>query len=175
MSKYLRFSLPGRRYFFTLALSNRSSDLLVREIDALRVAYIRTWQEKPFFCDAFVVLPNHLHAIWTLPDNDADFSTRWRKIKTRFVRATGASGARSFSKQLKNERGVWQRRFWEHCIRDDADYHRHLAYCWSDPVRHQLAERAIDWPFSSVQRDVRNGATSVDWHAQVPPGEYGEP
>ena len=126
MTAYRRFKLPGRTYFFTVVLQARGSDLLVREIEALRRAYHLTRKERPFRCDAFVVMPDHLHAIWTLPDGDADYSTRWGAIKSRFTRNVKSRMGlnpilRSSSKARKGDAGIWQRRFWEHCIRDEVD------------------------------------------------------
>ena len=157
MSNYRRLRLPGASYFFTVNLASRGSDLLVAHIDILRRAYLVTAWEHPVFCDAMVVLPDHLHAVWTLPPGDADFSTRWRKIKARFTRWTGERVETSSSKVDKREAGLWQRRFWEHAIRDEADHAAHAGYCWSNPVKHGLVERAEDWPYSSIHRDIRAG------------------
>jgi putative transposase len=158
MSAYRRLRIPGHSYFFTVNLEDRDSDVLVAHIDILRRAWADTLVEHPFICDAVVVLPDHLHAVWTLPSGDSDFSLRWRKIKARFTHATGLTGARSASKLHKREAGVWQRRFWEHAIRDAGDHAAHVAYCRDNPVKHGLVERAEDWPFSSVHRDMRAGA-----------------
>ena len=174
MTNYRRARISGATYFFTVALANRAASTLTDEIEALREAYAATRTERPFICDAFVVLPDHLHAVWTLPEGDADFSTRWRLIKTRFVRAIGATGARSRSKRFKQERGVWQRRFWEHCIRNEADYVMHVQYCWGNPVRHEFVDRAVDWPYSSIHRDIRLGRVAAEWSGLVPKGDFGE-
>lgn len=175
MTAYRRLRVPGATYFFTVALEARGADLLVREIDMLRRAYRQTWRERPFSTDAMVVLPDHLHAIWTLPEGDSDFSTRWRLIKARFTRAvlTGMGAEHpsygrmggvhpSPSKMRKGERGIWQRRFWEHCIRDADDYAAHMRYCWVNPVKHGLVNRAVDWPYSSIHRDARRGQVDLD-------------
>ena len=168
MTAYRRVRIPGATYFFTVALDARGSDLLVAEIDALRGAYLATWRERPFRCEAMVVLPDHLHAVWTLPGGDADYATRWGAIKFRFTRRVKTDGnpatvTRSSSKRRKGDAGIWQRRFWEHCIRDEADFAAHVAYCWGNPVKHGLAERAADWPYSSIHRDIRAGRVEVDW------------
>ena len=157
MTAYRRFRIPGGTYFFTVALANRGGRLLTARIDILRAAYAQTVCERPFRTEAIVVLPDHLHAIWTLPPGDSDFSTRWRLIKTRFSREVGGFGPRSASKIAKAERGIWQRRFWEHAIRNAADLNLHRQYCWQDPVQHGLVAQPLDWPFSSVHRDVRQG------------------
>lgn len=152
MSDYRRPSVPGASIFFTVALEDRGSDLLVREIDALRDAVSITRAERWFGIDAWVVLPDHLHCIWRLPEDDADYSVRWRLIKARFSRAMPKGRVRQ-SHILRRERGVWQRRFWEHHIRDDADWQAHVRYCWMNPVKHGLVERPEDWPWSSYHRD----------------------
>ena len=175
MSDYRRVRIPGAKYFFTVSLADRSSDLLVREVAHLRAAFAVTQRERPFWCDAFVVLPDHLHAVWTLPPGDADYSTRWRLIKSRFVRAVGEFCPRSESKVVKQERGIWQRRFWEHTIRDEQDYRNHMAYCWGNPVKHGLVERPTDWPYSSIHRDIRAGRVDPQWSGVVTGGTFGEP
>lgn len=157
MSAYRRLRVPGSRYFFTVNLADRRSDVLVRHIGVLRRAWAATLAEHPFQCDAVVILPDHLHAVWTLPPGDADFSARWRKIKSRFTHATGLTGPRSASKARKREAGLWQRRFWEHAIRDGDDLAAHVDYCRNNPVKHGLVGQAEDWPFSSVHRDIRLG------------------
>ena len=108
------------------------------------------------------------------PPDDADFSTRWRLIKARFSRRTGLVGRLSGSKRTKQERGVWQRRFWERCLRDEADRATHMAYCWGNPVRHGLVERAVEWPHSSIHRDIRLGRVSPEWSGGVIEGAFGE-
>jgi len=174
MTAYRRFRRKGGTYFFTLVLADQQATHLTDRIEALREAYGVTLRERPVRTDAVVILPNHLHAIWTLPQGDRDFSTRWRLIKARFVRATGLVGARSASKRQKGERGVWQRRFWEHMIRDRADMEQHLRYCWFNPVKHGLVRRASDWPYSSFQREIRSGSVSPDDAFACPDGNFGE-
>lgn len=174
MSKYRRVRVPGATYFFTLTLAARGSTVLTDHIAVLRHAYKQTCAEHPVLCDAMVVLPDHLHAVWTLPEADADFSVRWRKIKARFSREIDLAPRRSISKVEKRERGVWQRRFWEHMIRDGVDYRAHVAYCWGNPVKHGYVERAVDWPYSSIHRDIRAGRVDPEWSGLVPDGAYGE-
>lgn len=157
MSRYRRMYVPGGTYFFTVNLAQRGGDLLVREIDLLRSAYASVVKEHPVQCDAMVVLPDHIHAVWTLPQGDADFSVRWKKIKSTFSRHCGEMMNVSESKARKGERGIWQRRFWEHCIRDAADFAAHMDYCHWNPVKHGLVERAVDWPYSTVHRAMREG------------------
>lgn len=200
MPGYIRPRAPGAPVFFTVALANRSDDLLLREIDRLRAAVRSTRAERPFDILAWVVLPGHLHCLWQLPPGDRDFSTRWGAIKARFTRSlrdgcrvgfhpTAAQRIgrevgwnptlhRSLSQRAKGDAGIWQRRFWEHHIRDRADLEMHLRYCWSDPVRHGLVERPVDWPFSSIHRDIRLGRVTAGWRAELtepaPGGGFGE-
>ena len=156
MPNYHRPGVPGATIFFTVALAEHGSDLLVREIARLRDAVRATRGARPFAIDAWVVLPDHLHCVWTLPDGDADFSARWGAIKGRFSRGLGAGRMRS-SHAARREKAVWQRRFWEHHIRDDADFAAHVRYCWVNPVKHGIVQRPEDWPYSSVHRDIRLG------------------
>ncbi|KIN67225.1 Transposase IS200-family protein [Sulfitobacter donghicola DSW-25 = KCTC 12864 = JCM 14565] len=146
--------VPGGTYFFTVNLAERGSDLLLREINLLRSAYAAAIKEHPVRCEAMVILPDHLHAVWTLPSDDADFSIRWQKIKTAFSKNCPSVGSPNESKRRKGERGIWQRRFWEHCIRDQADFAAHVDYCHWNPVKHGFVERPEDWPFSTMQRRV---------------------
>ncbi len=136
MPNYLRAFVPGGCWFFTVNLLERRQTLLVDHIATLREAVARTRQRLPWTIDAFVVLPDHLHAVWTLPPGDADFSTRWRLIKSRFARALPMRERLSSVRIARSERGIWQRRFWEHLIRDEADYARHVEYCYINPVKH---------------------------------------
>jgi putative transposase len=141
--QYIRPRRPGARVFFTVTLAERGSDLLLREIGRLRHAVRATRAERPFGVDAWVVLPDHLHCVWTLPEGDADFSTRWSVIKARFALSVPA-GPRRPSHVARRERAVWQRRFWEHHIRDTEDYALHVRYCWFNPVKHGLVAHPTD-------------------------------
>ncbi len=163
MANYRRLYREGGTFFFTVALADRTASTLTDNVDLLRMAFAATLIERRFVCDAVVVLPDHLHAVWTLPDGDSDFSTRWRLIKSRFSRALATNGRRSASMMAKNERGIWQRRFWEHAIRDEADYEKHVRYCWINPVKHGLVARAADWPFSSIHRDAKAGRVEAEY------------
>jgi putative transposase len=129
MSNYRRAFVPGGCWFFTVNLLERRQTLLVDHIAILREAVATTRQSYSFTIDAFVVLPDHLHAIWKLPPDDCDFSTRWRLIKSRFAKALPKQERLSAVRVARNERGIWQRRFWEHLIRDETDYARHVEYC----------------------------------------------
>jgi putative transposase len=175
MPDYRRNRVDGGTYFFTVALADRCADLLVREVTALRLSVSRCRALYPFRIDAWVVLPDHLHAVWTLPKDDADFSTRWTLIKRGFSARLRADESRSASRIAKGERGIWQRRFWEHTIRDEADFQRHVDYVHFNPVKHYFVSHAKDWPFSSFRRAVARGDYPADWGgADEMTGEFGE-
>jgi len=152
MSRYRRPRSPGASIFFTVNLAQRGSDLLVREVETLRIAVKKTRQERPFQIDAWVVLPDHMHCVWTLPAGDAAYSKRWGVIKARFSMQI-ANDVRRPSHIARREKGIWQRRFWEHHIRDDQDFAAHVNYCWINPVKHGLVDDPRDWPYSSYHRD----------------------
>ncbi len=174
MSTYRRLRVRGGTYFFTVNLADRRSTVLVDRIGALRRAFAETARELPFRTDAVVILPDHLHAVWTLPVGDTDFSTRWKRIKTRFTIAVGPGPRGSPSKTARGEMGLWQRRFWEHGVRDADDYRAHVEYCWINPLRHGLVARVADWPHSSFHREVRRGIVPLDWAGTIPDGAFGE-
>jgi putative transposase len=163
MPEYRRHRVPGGTYFFTLVLANRHSDLLVREMTALRAAVTRTRLLYPFQIDAWVVLPEHMHAVWTLPEGDTGYSLRWTLIKRWFSAAIPKAESRSESRAAKGERGIWQRRFWEHTVRDPDEFTRHVDYVHFNPVKHGLVAQAIDWPHSSFRRAVARGHYPADW------------
>ncbi len=162
MSNYIRPRLSGATIFFTVNLVNRTSDLLVREVGGLRDAFMRTISDRRFYIDAVVILPDHLHMVMTLPDGDDDYATRWRVIKARFSRGVGQGHVRP-SHIRRGERGIWQRRYWEHHIRDEGDYRAHVEYCWKNPVKHGLVEKPADWPYSSIHRDIKEGRVPPEW------------
>src|SRR5262249_3591874 len=137
--------------------------LLTENIEALQKAMRETQRNHPFSIDAIVVLPDHLHTVWTLPERDADFATRWRLIKTSFSRSLAAGEPISGSRAAKGERGIWQRRYWEHTIRDEKDFERHIDYVHINPVKHGLVTRVSDWPYSSFRRMVAQGIYPDDW------------
>lgn len=166
MSRYRRILVPGATYFFTVALADRKSCLLVEEIDRLRKAYGGVHRSLPFTTIAVAVLPDHIHAVWKLPEGDADYSLRWSRIKAEFSRGLPAV-ERSPSKQQRREKGIWQRRFWEHQIRDHIDLERHVDYIHYNPVKHGLGSRVSDWPHSSFHRYVSAGWLSADWAGDV--------
>jgi putative transposase len=147
MPDYRRNRVPGGTYFFTVNLLDRRSALLTERIDALREAVRETRRQRPFHIDAWVVLPDHMHAIWTLPPGDDDYSGRWRSIKKSFSKAIAPTENRSDVQQRRGERGIWQPRFWEHTIRNDADYAAHMDYVHFNPVKHGHAVHPADWRF----------------------------
>ncbi len=163
MTRYRRNFVAGGSFFFTVNLADRRSRLLTGHIELLRAAFRDTRRRRPFTIDAVVVLPEHLHAIWTLPADDADFATRWQLIKASFSRGLSAKEAVSPSRSRKRERGIWQRRYWEHTLRDDADFGRHTDYIHFNPVRHGHVARVRDWPYSSFHHMVRLGLYPADW------------
>lgn len=195
MPNYIRPRWPGATIFFTVCLAERPAALLTEHIEALRLAVAQTRAERPFGIDAMVVLPDHLHAIWTLPPGDMDFSTRWGAIKSRFTRQlrdscrvgfhpTLAKAAgrpvgwnptlpRSASKRAKGDSGIWQRRFWEHHIRSEAEFAALMRYCWWNPVKHGLAETPEGWPWSSVHRERRSGRLQEVERMSKAPGPVG--
>ena len=175
MPNYRRAFVAGGCWFFTANLLDRQSSLLTDEIDALRDATRRTRRRFPFEINAWVVLPDHMHAIWTLPAHDVDFSTCWRLIKSYFAKSLPKDEWLSPVRRARGERGIWQRRFWEHLIRDDEDYRRHVEYCYINPVKYGLVTRVADWPHSSFHRDVRDGIFVTDWAGEAAPtGDFGE-
>ncbi len=124
--QYRRATIPGACYFFTVNIAERNKSLLIDHIDELRGAFKKIKQNHPFIIEAIVILPDHIHTLWQLPENDADFPTRWRLIKSAFSRALPQTERISTSRRKKGERGIWQRRYWEHLIKDDKDFERHV-------------------------------------------------
>ncbi len=164
MRNYIRSRVSGGTYFFTVNLAERrNNDLLIRHIDVLRNAVAYTKHRHPFHIDGMVILPEHLHAIWTLPTNDDDYSTRWRLIKSYFSRYLPKEERISKSRQRHQERGIWQRRFWEHTIRDDKDFENHMDYLHYNPVKHGYVESVADWEFSTFHHCVKQGIYPADW------------
>jgi putative transposase len=175
MTNYRRNRVEGGTYFFTVAIANRHLDLLVQHIEVLKIALRDEKKNAPFINLGFVVLPDHLHAVWRLPEGDADYSNRWRRIKTRFSRALPHDETVSNSRIAKGERGIWQRRFWEHTIRDEDDLPRHLDYIHYNPVKHGFVCHAADWPHSTFHEYVARGKYDRDWgHGVEIDGDFGE-
>ncbi|NMG21064.1 REP-associated tyrosine transposase [Brasilonema bromeliae] len=166
--QYRRAKVNGGSYFFTVVTHNRRKFLCEPDnISLLRNAFRYVMQQHPFEIDAIIVLPDHIHSIWTLPDGEHDFSTRWRLIKSYFSRqcATEYQGEISKAREKKKEQAIWQPRFWEHQIRDDKDFAHHVEYIHYNPVKHGLVAAPKDWQYSSFHRYVRDGIYDMDWGA----------
>jgi putative transposase len=166
MPQYIRAFVPGGTLFFTVTLLEHRRKLLTEHIDILREVFKSARQRRPFTIEGIVILPDHRHCIWTLPAGEADFSTRRHDIKARFA-AQITNGERLSTRRLKKkERGIWQRRFWEHVIRDERDYERHMDYIHYNPLKHGYVKRVMDWPHSSFQRYVHLGIYNFEWVAE---------
>jgi len=167
MTNYRRIYIPGATWFFTVNLLNRHNNgLLIDHIDGLRTAFRYVKERHPFEIDAVVILPDHLHCIWTLPEKDTDYSKRWNLLKGQFSRSLDKGEQISMSRINRRERGIWQRRFWEHMLRNDDDFNRHLDYIHWNPVKHGYVSSVIDWPHSSFHRYVKKGWYSENWGCQ---------
>jgi putative transposase len=176
MVHYRRNRLPGGTFFFTVTLRDRRATTLLDHIARLRTTFAEVKARRPFAIDAMVVLPEHLHAIWTLPEDDMDYAGRWRAIKARFVRHLAAAGV-ALGRNGKGEATVWQRRYWEHTLRDETDFAAHCDYIHYNPVKHGLVARPADWPHSSIHRFIERGLYPADWAVGVQPAgnDFGEP
>lgn len=160
---YRRSLVPGGTFFFTVNLADRQGRLLTAHIDLLRATMRLIRQRHPFEIVAMVVLPDHLHAIWRLPEGDADYPTRWSLIKAGFSRGLPRTESIRTSRLGKRERGIWQRRYWEHQIRDDGDLACHVEYVHFNPVKHGYVKQAAEWPYSSIHRFIREGRVAETW------------
>ena len=164
MPEYRRIKTPGATFFFTVNCVRRGGNrMLVDHVDLLREIVGDVKKGHPFDIDAMVVLPEHLHCIWTLPAGDAEYGIRWGLIKAGFSRALPSMEGRSESREKRGERGIWQRRYWEHMIRDERDFERHVDYIHWNPVKHGWVERVVDWPYSSFHRYVRQEIVPSNW------------
>ena len=161
--RYRRQHQPGGTFFFTVNLRDRSSSVLTDHIQIFRQSVRKCKTMRPFRINAWVILPDHMHCIWTLPNTDGDYSSRWRDIKKRFVKALPTTEFLSLRQQHNNERGIWQKRFWEHRIRDDFDYEQHFNYINWNPVKHGLVKNVRDWPYSTFHKAVAEGIYPLDW------------
>ena len=163
MSNYRRVRVPGGTYFFTVNLLERRRRLLVEHIDDLRSAFRDAQRVRPFEIIAIVILPDHLHCIWKLPEGDCDNTNRWSQIKTGFSKRFSIGERLSKSRSSRRERGVWQRRYWERMIDDENDLRNHINYVYINPLKHQHVTRVSDWLHSSFHRDVKRGLYPSDW------------
>ncbi len=167
MTGYRGNFIAGGCFFFTVNLADRRLRLLTDHVDELRAAFREIRERHPFTIDAVVVLPDHLHVVWTLPEGDADFAMRWRQIKSAFSRKLPIGEAMSGSRSAKGERGIWQRRYWEHTIRDENDFIVTLITFSINPMKHGLVTRVVDWPHSSFHHMVKLGVYPEDWAGHV--------
>ena len=176
MPNYKRLYQAGATYFFTVNLHNRDSDLLIRYIDVLRKAVSHIQKLHPFKIHAWVVLPEHMHCILEMPEHDANYSLRWRLIKSKFSKGLPNIEQRSLVRTKRGERGIWQRRFWERLIRDEYEYASIMDYIHFNPVKHGLVTKVADWPYSTFHKLVENGYYFMHWGAgfEVQQLEYGE-
>jgi putative transposase len=163
MPEYRRWHEPGGTYFFTVNLADRRKHLLVEHIAELRAAIAAVRRAHPFEIDAAVVLPDHLHMIWTLPEGDRNFSTRWRLLKARFAMAFPAGPDLRASLRRRAEKGIWQRRFFEHLVRDEDDFAAHVDYIHYNPVKHGHVSRPVDWPHSSIHQFIEREIIDAQW------------
>jgi putative transposase len=166
---------PGGTFFFTLSLADHQSSALVDHMPALTKAMRDARTRAPFKIEAIVILPNHLHAILTMPEGDSDFPARWRHINSGFTIAVTTANP-SAPRDARSEYALWQERYWEHMIRDEADFARHTEYIHGNPIMHNLVARASEWPHSSFHRYVRRGLLPADWAgtAKFAPEDFGE-
>jgi putative transposase len=167
MPNYRRYFVAGGCYFFTVNLLERQRTLLTDHIDLLRDSVRRVKVLYPFHIDAWVVLPDHMHAIWTLPPDTDDFPVRWRLIKLLFSKGLPRTERLSSVRRNRAERGIWQRRYWEHTITTERDYAQHVDYVHVNPLKHGHVKRVCDWPYSSFHRYVRDGILPMDWCGDV--------
>ena len=164
MPNYRRAWHPGGTYFFTInILERKGNDLLVREIHVLRETIHTVKQRHPFKIHGWVVLPDHMHCIIELPEGAEDFATRWRLIKMGFSKSLPRQERLSTVRERRGEKGVWQRRYWEHLIKDEADYCAHMDYIHINPVKHGLVSQVVAWPYSTFHSLVARGVYPVDW------------
>ena len=159
MPNYRRANVPGACYSFTVVTAGRRPILTPANIELLRQIVASVQASLPFHIDGWVVLPDHMHAIWRLPECDCDYSKRWGSIKATFSKESGLSRCKGIGRDAR----VWQPRFWEHLIRDESDWRCQMDYLHFNPVKHGLVDQVRDWPFSSFHRLVRQGLYDADW------------
>ena len=172
MPDYHRSKSAGGTFFFTVVTYQRRPVFTNKNArDLLRSAWLNVMERYPFTLDAICLLPDHLHCSWTLPAEDDNYSLRWGEIKKcftkQYLRQTGYGPLRNESRIKRGEAALWQRRFWEHNIRDEDDLNRHLDYIHFNPVKHNLVQNVRDWPWSSFHRHVRLGYYDKDWGSDV--------
>jgi len=159
MSNYRRVCIPGGSYFFTVVCWRRKAVFTDPErLEILRKAFREVMKERPYKMDAVVILPDHLHCIWELPEGDDDFSSRWREIKKYVTTRV----------KIDAKEKIWQPRFWEHCLRDAEDWRRHVDYIHYNPVKHGLVHAPGDWLYSSFHQAVCKGWYAQNWGCSCP-------
>ncbi len=164
MPNYRRTWCPGGTYFFTVNLLRRRAEpLLIRHIDVLRRSVGSVIRRYPFSIHGWVVLPDHMHCVIELPEGDANFALRWRLIKIGFSKALPRVERLSAVRARRGERAIWQRRYWEHLIRDEADFQAYMDYVHFNPMKHGLVKTVADWPYSTFHRLVERGMYTRDW------------
>ena len=161
--RYRRVDVKAGTYFFTMNLQERHKTLLIDEIDLLRVVINKVKKEHPFKLNAMVVLLEHLHVMLTLPSNDNDYQTRLSLIKAGFSRKIPKTEPINKSRQSKGERGIWQRRYWEHHIVDEHDFENHVQYIHYNPVKHGYVKSAVDWKYSTIHHFISKGILAPNW------------
>jgi len=162
---YRRVYIEGGCYFFTVVTEKRRKIFSEDDnVKRLRAAFKTVMQKRPFVIDAAVVLPDHLHFIWTLPEYDSDYSTRWRLIKSAFIKQYPDKFiVQNANRKKKKQQELWQHRGWEHCLRDKRDFQQHIDYIHYNPVKHGLVKRASDWQYSSIHRYIKSGMLDKNW------------
>ncbi|WP_016956276.1 REP-associated tyrosine transposase [Catenovulum agarivorans] len=160
---YRRHFVQGGCYFFTVNLADRDKSLLTDNIQLLRSSYRKMIVTRPVKTIAAEVLPDHMHVIWQLPEDDSDFAQRWRQLKVNFSQYIEKGESISQSRMKKGERGVWQRRYWEHLIRGEDDLQKHVAYIHNNPVKHGYVSSPADWPYSSIHKYIKLGWVNENW------------
>lgn len=173
MVQYRRSRVSGGTFFFTVNLRDRRSTLLAQHAQALRGIVREVRAQLSFVIDAMVVMPDHWHAVWTLPPGDDAYARRIRLIKARFTRHLVKTGT-PLAKDTRGDYDLWQKRFWEHTVRDERDFEAHVNYVHINPVKHEYVARAVDWPHSTIHRYVKNGTLPTDWACDSLRGEFGE-
>ena len=173
MVRYRRNVVAGATYFFTVALRDRRATYLVDAITDLRAAFRVAKQQQSFEIIAIAVMPEHLHAVIRMADDDADYAKLWRTVKGNFTQRLLLQGI-PIQRNARGEYNLWQHRFWEHTIRDDRDLQTHVDYIHFNPVKHGLVKRVSEWPYSSFHRYVRLGLLPIDWAIELNDGEFGE-
>jgi putative transposase len=173
MVQYRRSRVAGGSFFFTVNLRNRRDRFLTDHVDALRAIVSDVRDLYPFSIDAMVVLPDHWHAVWTLPPNDQTYASRIRLIKARFTKHLLHQGV-AVEQDNRGEYKLWQRRFWEHTIRDDRDFETHVNYIHINPVKHGYVTRPADWAHSTIHRFIAKGVVTSNWAVGDVEGAFGE-